>query len=329
MLLSGLMLMAMGILGSVLAWNYGALLAFRLLTGVGAAMVPPNSIATLADVFPPAGRGKAMGWLVSATGVGATVGVPLVAFLLKAGNWRPPFCVMGTISLGVWILCWIWLPRSQGRPGQLLTFFSHYREVGTHATFWYVLAANALQQMVFLGMFSYLAAHLIQTYHMPVGETALPLALAGSGIIVGGFLGGRVADHRCRLALFTIACLGSGLLAALVFTLRVSPWATVALAFGAVGLTRISTAVTPTLLMEWVGGSRTTATGLFAVSNQVGAFGGPSLGGFMLTFGGFPMVGLLCLGVAVLAAVVIRLKVRDSAAFLVQVALRKSMPATE
>jgi hypothetical protein len=40
-------------------------------------------------------------------------------------------------------------------------------------------------------------------------------------------------------------------------------------------------------------------------------------------------VGLLCLGVAVLAAVVIRLKVRDSAAFLVQVALRKSMPATE
>jgi predicted MFS family arabinose efflux permease len=63
MLLTGLMLMAVGILGSVLAWNYGALLAFRLLTGVGGAMVPPNSIAAIADVFPPTGRGKAMGWV--------------------------------------------------------------------------------------------------------------------------------------------------------------------------------------------------------------------------------------------------------------------------
>jgi MFS family permease len=33
------------------------LLAFRLLTGVGAAMVPPNIFAVIADVFPP-GRGK-------------------------------------------------------------------------------------------------------------------------------------------------------------------------------------------------------------------------------------------------------------------------------
>src|SRR5262245_32083197 len=37
MLLTGVMLMALGILGSVLAWNYAVLVAFRLLTGVGAA----------------------------------------------------------------------------------------------------------------------------------------------------------------------------------------------------------------------------------------------------------------------------------------------------
>src|ERR671930_2113823 len=42
MLLMGLLLMALGILGSVLAWDYGTLLVFRLLTGGGAAMVPPN-----------------------------------------------------------------------------------------------------------------------------------------------------------------------------------------------------------------------------------------------------------------------------------------------
>ena len=313
MLLTGLLLMAWGLLGSVLAWNYGSLLACRLLTGVGGAMVPPNIIAMIAEVFPPEGRGQAMGWVLSATGLSAALGVSLVAGLLGVGGWRLPFAVVGTAALGVWLLLWVWCPRSPRPSGQAFVFFAHYREIGSHGTVWSVLAANALQQMILSGVFGYLAAYLMQTYHLPAGDTALPLVFAGVGIIVGGFLGGRVADHRRRLAVFAMACVGSGLLAALVFTLRVSPWATVALAFGVAGLARVSSVVTPTVLLELAGTSRTTATGVFAVSNQLGAFGGASLGGLMLALGGFSLVGLFCLGVAVLAAVVIRLTVRDSA----------------
>jgi predicted MFS family arabinose efflux permease len=49
---------------------------------------------------------------------------------------------------------------------------------------WYVLAANALQQMALLGVFSYLAAHLLHTAQMTVADTVLPLAVAGGGLIV-------------------------------------------------------------------------------------------------------------------------------------------------
>jgi DHA1 family chloramphenicol resistance protein-like MFS transporter len=230
---------------------------------------------------------------------------------------------MGTASLVIWILLWGWVPRSQQPLGQALAFFSHYREVGSQVMFWYVLAANACQQMAFFGMFGYLAAYLMQTYHLPTAATSIPLALAGMGAIVGSFLGGRVADHHRRVVLFALSCSGSGLLAALVFTAQVSPWVTVALACGAAALARISSAVTPTLLLELAGHSRSTATGLFTVSNQLGVFGGASLGGLMLAWGGFPRVGLFCLGVSVIAAVVIQLKVRNSAAFRAQMALRK------
>jgi hypothetical protein len=41
---------------------------------------------------------------------------------------------------------------------------------------------------------------------------------------------------------------------------------------------------------------------MYAVSNQLGSFGGTSLGGLILALGGFPLVGLFCLAVAVLAA---------------------------
>jgi predicted MFS family arabinose efflux permease len=129
--------------------------------------------------------------------------------------------------------------------------------------------------------------------------------------------------------LFALSCWGSGLLAVLVFTAQVSPWGTVALACGAAALARISSAVTPTLLLELAGNSRTTATGLFTMSNQLGVFGGAALGGLMLAWGGFPRVGLFCLAVSVIAAVVIQLKVRDSAALLAQMALRKGTTATE
>jgi predicted MFS family arabinose efflux permease len=195
--------------------------------------------------------------------------------------------------------------------------------------FWCVLAANALEQMTFFGLLSYLAAHLMQSYHMPAGDTALPLALVGGGVVVAGVLGGWVADHRCRLAWCALSCVGSGLPAAVVFTAGVSPQAIVALACGAATLARLSSAVVATVLLEYAGGSRTTATGLFALSNQLGVFGGASLGGLMLALGGFPLVGLFCLVMAVLAAVVIRLTVRDSAAFLTQLALREGKTAPE
>ena len=49
----------------------------------------------------------------------------------------------------------------------------------------------------------------------------------------------------------------------------------------------------------------------------------------LLALSGFPLVGFFRLGVSVLAAVVIRLKIRDSAAFLAQDARRKGTTATE
>jgi predicted MFS family arabinose efflux permease len=142
MLLTGLLLMALGILGSALAWNYDVLLAFRLLAGVGAALVPPNGMAMIAEALPPERRGQAFGWFVSASGMGVALGVPLVAVLLGAGGWRLPCVVVGTAVLGIGLLLWLWCPQSPRPPGQALAFFSHYRKLGAHSMVWSMLAAS-------------------------------------------------------------------------------------------------------------------------------------------------------------------------------------------
>jgi predicted MFS family arabinose efflux permease len=312
MLLTGLLLMVLGTLSAAVAWNFGALLAFRCLTGVGAAMIPPNCLATIADVFPPAQRGKAMGWVISATGLGTAFGVPLVAFLTDLGGWRVPFYVIGVVLLLLWGLLWVWFPPSQ--PGHTGSFVTHFQTVGVKAAVWFVLAANCLQVMAFMGMSSYLAAYLMHTYRLSAGATALPLTMAGLGVIAGSLVGGRVASQAYRLALVAIAFIGGGLGAALVFTTDISPWVTVMLAFGVASLLPMSWPVTAVLLTELAGQSRATATGLFAVSNQLGAVGGASLGGVMLALGSFPLVGMFCLVTAALAAGVIRGKVHQAVA---------------
>jgi predicted MFS family arabinose efflux permease len=201
----------------------------------------------------------------------------------------------------------VWFPTSQA--GHTGSFAAHFQAVGVQAALWFVLAANCLQVMAFIGMSSYLTAYLMHTYHLSAGATALPLIVAGLGVIAGSLVGGRVAGQASRVTVVALAFVGGGLGAALVFMTDVSPWVTVMFAFGVASLLPLSWPVTAVLLTELAGQSRATATGLFAVSNQLGAVGGASLGGVMLVLGGFPLVGMFCLVTAVLAAGVIRGKV--------------------
>ena len=292
------------------AWNDGSLLACRCLTGLGAALVPPNCLALVADVFPPDRRGPAMGWLSSATGLGIALGIPLVALLTQLGGWRLPFYVIGLLLGLLWSLVWVWCPQPQPPAGPAVPFLAHFRSVGGNAVLWGVLVTNSLRVMVFVGLSSYLATYLMRTYRLSAGDTALPLTVAGLGSIAGSLVGGRVATQASRLPVAAMACIGGGLGAGLVFTLVLSPWTTVILACGAASLLSLAWTVLAVLLMEVAAPSRATATGLLTVSNQLGAVGGASLGGMMLALGGFPLVGLYYLVAAAAAAVVMRCTVQ-------------------
>src|SRR5262249_18671249 len=152
--------------------------------------------------------------------------------VLAVGGWSLPSHVLGLAALAGGGLCWLWLPQRPRAPGHALAFVAHYREVGTQGTFWWVLVANALEQMTFFGLLSYLAAHLIQSYQMSAGDTALPLAIVGGSVVVAGVLGGRGGDPAWRLAWCALAGVGRGVPAGVVFTTGLSPWGIVGLACG-------------------------------------------------------------------------------------------------
>jgi predicted MFS family arabinose efflux permease len=248
--LTGLLVMAVGIVGSVLAWNYGALLACRLLTGVGAAMIPPNGMAALADHFPPAQRGRPMSILISASFLGPVFAIPLVALLGNLGGWQLPFGVVGGLCLVLWGLSWIWWPRQARPAGQTVAFLARFTAVSRSAGIWHVLGSNALYQTAAFGLFTYLAAFLIRTYGMQMGDTALPLALALLGAMLGSLLGGAVAGRVWRIGGVALTLWVGGVLVGSAFLVGVSPWLTVLLASAGAVLLTVFEPVTWALMAE-------------------------------------------------------------------------------
>ena len=302
--LTGLMVMAVATLGSLLVWNYSGLLVCRLLAGVGAAMIPPNSVAAIADRFAPAERGRPISVLISASFVALVIATPVVAVLGEMGGWRLPFIVVGVSIIGVWALQWYWLPEHPP-VGRRFGFIAHFKEVGGNKGLWLVLLANFFYQTAALGIFTYLLAFLVRTYGMTQGDAALPLGVVGAGAISGSLLGGYVAGRKRRLSWAAFVLLVGGLSIGLAFSTGLRPWMAIMLCSAGALLLTVFEPVTWVLTAELAGESRATANGLLATSNQLGFIGGASVGGLMLSVGGYPLVGFFFLGAAIAAAVVV------------------------
>jgi predicted MFS family arabinose efflux permease len=109
-------------------------------------------------------------------------------------------------------------------------------------------------------------------------------------------------------------------LVGVTFVVGMSPWFTVLLASAGAVLLTVFMPVTWTLTAELAGESRGTANGMLATSNQLGVMIGASVGGVVLAFGGFALVGVFFLGAAIVAALVIGAKVRGIGALRAHVA---------
>lgn len=76
-----------------------ALIGFRVIQGLGSAMVFGTSVALLSSVYPPAERGRALGITIASVYLGLTLGPSIGGFLTHTFGWRAIFLV--TIPLGL------------------------------------------------------------------------------------------------------------------------------------------------------------------------------------------------------------------------------------
>jgi len=89
------------------------LIAFRVIQGIGAALIAPTSLAIVLDSFPPEKRATGVGLWGAAAAAAAAVGPTLGGALVDAADWRLVFLV--NLPLGAAIL-WAGRTRLPQRP---------------------------------------------------------------------------------------------------------------------------------------------------------------------------------------------------------------------
>lgn len=88
MLVAGLGLFGVASAVAGLAESAEVMLAARLLSGAGAAMIMPITLAVITSTFPEEERGRAIGVWTGVAGGGGVVGMFLSAALVDAASWR-------------------------------------------------------------------------------------------------------------------------------------------------------------------------------------------------------------------------------------------------
>jgi len=175
-----------------LSINGGMLVFFRLVQGVGAALIWANNAAILTDAFPPNERGRAIGVNLVAGISGSVIGLILGGILTVALGWQSIF--------------WINLPI-----GAFATFWAYkkLRELGTVRHERIDLPGNILFAG---GLTSFLVG---LTLGALSGYTLVDVAMMGAGLLmIGGFAYVELHSRTplMDLTLFKIRAFTAGIL---------------------------------------------------------------------------------------------------------------------
>jgi MFS family permease len=179
------------------------LIAFRVVQGVGGAMIMANSTAIITDAFPARQRGTALGVNQVAGLAGSFLGLVLGG-VLSAWHWRAIFWV--SVIVGVVGAIWAYTNLRE----------SAQRRSGVRIDWWGNLTLA-------VGLTAVLAAitYGIQPYGGHTEGWTNPLVLTGliGGVVLliaFGFIETRVAQPMFRFALFKIQAVWAGNVAALL-----------------------------------------------------------------------------------------------------------------
>jgi len=171
--------------------SFAALLAARLMLGMGESVAYPCYAKTLAQHVPEVGRGFANALIAAGVGCGPALGTFVGGTLMALYGWRPFFLVLGVLSLA-WLIPWIqWVPTGISPVEKSGAWFLKLvRQRSMWGTCGGLFGAN----YVLYFEITWLPSYLMHERHLPMGKMA---TIAGVGYLcysAGSLIFGWLSD---------------------------------------------------------------------------------------------------------------------------------------
>ncbi|KQM81394.1 MFS transporter [Agromyces sp. Leaf222] len=214
----------MGLLGlfiagnaiSALAPTYEAMMAGRIVAALCHGAFFGIGAVVAADLVAPAKRAGAIAIMFTGLTAANVLGVPFGTFLGQQFGWRSTFWVISAIGvlalIGIAVLVPSTRPDGAAAP-------SLRRELGAFRSgqVWLSLGVTVLGFGGMFGAFTYIAYTLTEVSGFAATDVPWLLVLFGAGLVVGNWIGGRLADRSIDGTLL-------GFIATLVVVLALLGW---------------------------------------------------------------------------------------------------------
>ncbi len=112
-LVLGIAIFGVASAASAMSGSASTLIAWRALTGVGAALIMPGTLSTITSVFPPEGRAKAVGVWAGFAGAGGILGMLVGGALLEQWWWGSIFVVSAVLAVAALVATLATVPETR------------------------------------------------------------------------------------------------------------------------------------------------------------------------------------------------------------------------
>jgi MFS transporter, ACS family, hexuronate transporter len=194
--------------------NAGQLGFARMMLGIGEPAVYTAGPKAVAEHFPPAERGFAIGVYTAGAMIGATIAPPLIAFLALQYGWRAAFIITGAAGF-IWLAIWLVVYRSpEGAPPARTREPIRWGPILRDRSVWGLAIARLIADPVWYFYLFWFPKYLIDERGMGLVHVAslawIVYLAADIGSVGGGLLSGRliragIAPERSRIITMGIA----------------------------------------------------------------------------------------------------------------------------
>jgi MFS family permease len=200
--LSGIALFGIASFGCALARGGGQLVCWRLLQGVGEALILPAGLTILGQAFPLERKGWAVGVWSASAAVASAIAPALAGLIVDHGSWRGAFLMQVPLAGLALVLAAMWAPKAPpSLPARIDLAAAGLSVAGLGALGWSLMAltSDAVRPLI-------LAAGVLATIAAFIALGAVELRRGDRAMLPPALFAGRTV---VALSVFTVTLYGA------------------------------------------------------------------------------------------------------------------------